>query len=137
MKIQGAGRILLYTDGEIRISLRCSGPCVRVRGRGLSCSSYNMGAVGIHGDIRAVDFFCGEETDDGAVVLAREHQKLKADADDEGDGEKAEAGVDEGGMAPDNYFLADSLNHAHAHLAQLLRPGDVVLYENDLPDNFK
>lgn len=47
------------------------------------------------------------------------------------------AGVDEGGMAPDNYFLADSLNHAHAHLAQLLRPGDVVLYENDLPDNFK
>ena len=64
VKIQGAGRILLYTDGEIRISLRCSGPCVRVRGRGLSCSSYNMGAVGIHGDIRAVDFFCGEETDD-------------------------------------------------------------------------
>ena len=46
-------------------------------------------------------------------------------------------GIDEGGLAQERYFLADSLNIAHAHLAQLLRPGDVVLYENDLPDNFK
>ena len=36
-----------------------------------------------------------------------------------------------------NYFLADSLNQAHAHLATILKAGDVVLYENDLPDNFK
>ena len=64
VKIQGAGRILLYTDREIRISLRCSDSCVRVRGDGLSCSSYNMGAVGIHGDIASVDFCCGEEQDD-------------------------------------------------------------------------
>ncbi|MBO7193140.1 MAG: UDP-N-acetylmuramoyl-tripeptide--D-alanyl-D-alanine ligase [Bacteroidaceae bacterium] len=47
------------------------------------------------------------------------------------------SGIEEGGLAQDKYFLADSLNHAHAHLAQILRPGDVVLYENDLPDNFK
>ena len=47
------------------------------------------------------------------------------------------SGIEEGGMAADKYFLADSLNHAHAHLAQILRAGDVVLYENDLPDNFK
>ena len=46
-------------------------------------------------------------------------------------------GIDEMGMPTDNYFLADSLNHAHARLAQILRAGDVVLYENDLPDNFK
>ena len=46
-------------------------------------------------------------------------------------------GIEEGGMAAGNYFLADSLNHAHAHLAQILKAGDVVLYENDLPDNFK
>ena len=46
-------------------------------------------------------------------------------------------GIEEGGMAVGNYFLADSLNHAHAHLAQILKAGDVVLYENDLPDNFK
>ena len=56
VKIQGAGRILLYTDGEIRISLRGSDLCVRVRGEGLSCSSYNMGAVGIHGGVVSVDF---------------------------------------------------------------------------------
>ena len=47
------------------------------------------------------------------------------------------SGIEEGGMAAEKYFLADSLNHAHAHLAQILKAGDVVLYENDLPDNFK
>jgi UDP-N-acetylmuramoyl-tripeptide--D-alanyl-D-alanine ligase len=47
------------------------------------------------------------------------------------------SGIDEGGLSEDKYFLADSLNHAHARLAQILRAGDVVLYENDLPDNFK
>ena len=47
------------------------------------------------------------------------------------------SGIDEGGMSEENYFLADSLNHAHARLAQILKAGDVVLYENDLPDNFK
>lgn len=36
-----------------------------------------------------------------------------------------------------NIFLADSLNHAHAHLAGILKMGDIILYENDLPDNFK
>ena len=46
-------------------------------------------------------------------------------------------GIEEGGMAAEKYFLADSLNHAHARLAQILKAGDVVLYENDLPDNFK
>lgn len=46
-------------------------------------------------------------------------------------------GVEEGGMPAGKYFLADSLDHAHRQLAQILRPGDVVLYENDLPDNFK
>lgn len=46
-------------------------------------------------------------------------------------------GIDEGGLPAEKYFLADSLNHAHAQLAKILRAGDVVLYENDLPDNFK
>ena len=46
-------------------------------------------------------------------------------------------GIDEGGMDSSCYFLADSLNAAHARLGQILRTGDVVLYENDLPDNFK
>ncbi len=51
--------------------------------------------------------------------------------------EAIKSGLDESGFPAEKYFLADSLNHAHARLAQILRPGDVVLYENDLPDNFK
>ena len=46
-------------------------------------------------------------------------------------------GIDEGGLDADKYYLADSLNQAHTHLAQILKAGDVVLYENDLPDTFK
>lgn len=46
-------------------------------------------------------------------------------------------GIAEGGADTDRYYLADSLNQAHARLAQILKAGDVVLYENDLPDNFK
>ena len=34
-------------------------------------------------------------------------------------------------------YFAANLNDAHAHLATILKVGDVVLYENDLPDNFK
>jgi UDP-N-acetylmuramoyl-tripeptide--D-alanyl-D-alanine ligase len=46
-------------------------------------------------------------------------------------------GIIEGGEDTDRYYLADSLNQAHIRLAQILKAGDVVLYENDLPDNFK
>lgn len=51
--------------------------------------------------------------------------------------EAIKEGIEDGGMGADSYFLADSLNAAHARLAQILHAGDVVLYENDLPDNFK
>lgn len=51
--------------------------------------------------------------------------------------EAIKSGIEEKGFPKEKYFLADSLNHAHSHLAQILRVGDVVLYENDLPDNFK
>lgn len=51
--------------------------------------------------------------------------------------EAIRSGIEEMGMPVDRYFLADSLTHAHAHLAQILHAGDVILYENDLPDNFK
>lgn len=46
-------------------------------------------------------------------------------------------GVEEEGLDTNRYYLADSLIQAHAHLAQILKVGDVILYENDLPDNFK
>ena len=51
--------------------------------------------------------------------------------------EAIKSGLEEGGLPAEKYFLADSLNHAHEHLAKILRAGDVVLYENDLPDNFR
>lgn len=51
--------------------------------------------------------------------------------------EAIKQGIVDGGLSEEKYFLADSLNQAHAHLAHILRAGDVVLYENDLPDNFK
>lgn len=46
-------------------------------------------------------------------------------------------GLKDGGFSDDNLFVADSLNSARRHLATLLQVGDVVLYENDLPDSFK
>ncbi len=51
--------------------------------------------------------------------------------------EAIKSGIDEGGMSGDKVYLAADLNDAHAHLATILKVGDVVLYENDLPDNFK
>ena len=43
----------------------------------------------------------------------------------------------EGGMAEQQIVLADTFAQASAYLATTMRGGDVVLYENDLPDSFK
>ena len=47
------------------------------------------------------------------------------------------SGLVEGGMSQENIFLADSFAIAQGRLVQIARAGDVVLYENDLPDTFK
>lgn len=47
------------------------------------------------------------------------------------------AGLAEGEMPEENIFLAESFTTAQARLVQIARAGDVVLYENDLPDTFK
>ena len=47
------------------------------------------------------------------------------------------SGLVEGGMSQENIFLADSFAIAQGRLVQIARAGDVVLYENDLPDSFK
>ncbi len=36
-----------------------------------------------------------------------------------------------------NYFVAESLQQAREHLSSRLKAGDILLYENDLPDSFK
>ena len=47
------------------------------------------------------------------------------------------AGLKDAEFPAEQTILADSFAEASATLAQQLRAGDVVLYENDLPDSFK
>ena len=51
--------------------------------------------------------------------------------------EAISAGITEQGFDLSNLIKVDSFAEASARLAQMLRAGDVVLYENDLPDSFK
>ncbi len=46
-------------------------------------------------------------------------------------------GLKDAGFSDDKLFVANSLNMARRHLSGVLKLGDVVLYENDLPDSFK
>ncbi len=45
-------------------------------------------------------------------------------------------GLNEGGMASDKILRAGSLKQAVTQLYDITEPGDVVLFENDLPDNY-
>lgn len=45
-------------------------------------------------------------------------------------------GLAEGGMNPENIFTTPTLDHAQLKLKEILQKGDVVLFENDLPDNY-
>ncbi len=46
------------------------------------------------------------------------------------------AGIDEGDGKPE-VVIVDSFAQGQQHLNAIMRPGDVILYENDLPDTFK
>jgi UDP-N-acetylmuramoyl-tripeptide--D-alanyl-D-alanine ligase len=46
------------------------------------------------------------------------------------------AGLSEAGYADDHVIVAKTLDEATERLRQMLRPGDAVLFENDLPDNY-
>ncbi|MFR9504380.1 MAG: UDP-N-acetylmuramoyl-tripeptide--D-alanyl-D-alanine ligase [Rikenellaceae bacterium] len=46
-------------------------------------------------------------------------------------------GLQDSSFSEDNYFIADSLDQARLHMSTRLAAGDVILYENDLPDSFK
>ena len=45
-------------------------------------------------------------------------------------------GLKEAGFAGENIHPVKSLDEAAALLRQIGRPGDVALFENDLPDNY-
>jgi UDP-N-acetylmuramoyl-tripeptide--D-alanyl-D-alanine ligase len=47
------------------------------------------------------------------------------------------AGLAEGGFATENIYTARDFTDASQKVRATVRPGDVVLYENDLPDTFK
>jgi UDP-N-acetylmuramoyl-tripeptide--D-alanyl-D-alanine ligase len=46
------------------------------------------------------------------------------------------SGLEKAGFAKDKVLLFDSALEAHAALPGILRPGDVVLFQNDWPDNY-
>ncbi|MBQ4279210.1 MAG: UDP-N-acetylmuramoyl-tripeptide--D-alanyl-D-alanine ligase [Rikenellaceae bacterium] len=52
-------------------------------------------------------------------------------------GEAIEAGLKEGGMEPGRIYRALTFTEATVQVGKIVRKGDVVLYENDLPDTFK
>ena len=45
-------------------------------------------------------------------------------------------GLVEGGMDRENIKFAKTLNKGNELLNEIMREGDVVLFENDLPDNY-
>ena len=46
------------------------------------------------------------------------------------------AGLKEGGFSSENITFAKTLNKGNAMLNEMLKDGDIVLFENDLPDNY-
>jgi UDP-N-acetylmuramoyl-tripeptide--D-alanyl-D-alanine ligase len=46
-------------------------------------------------------------------------------------------GLQAGAMPEDAIKLVDSFADAQALLSKILKAGDIILYENDLPDTFK
>lgn len=46
-------------------------------------------------------------------------------------------GIADGKMAGEKVYAVDSFAQAQQELQKIARPGDIVLYENDLPDTFK
>ena len=56
LKIHDGGKILLYSPDEIRVELPRKSGIITVKGEGLCCAFYNLGAVGIEGLIDTVGF---------------------------------------------------------------------------------
>lgn len=77
LKVQGGGSILFYTDEEIHIRLGRGGRVLCVKGKNLCCSSFNLGALGIDGRIRSLEFKTAEQ----AARSAKERRDEKAKAE--------------------------------------------------------
>ena len=60
LKIEDGGKILLYSPDKIRVGLPQRDGVITVLGEGLTCSFYNLGAIGIEGVINSVSLEDGE-----------------------------------------------------------------------------
>ncbi len=113
--------------------------------------SYNSNVDGTKSAMEVLDTFEGRKIvlTPGLVELGRmenvanmEFGKLLAQHADlvfvigKHNAEMLVSGLLEGGMSRENIRYAKSLNKANEELNEILKEGDVVLFENDLPDNY-
>ncbi len=85
------------------------------------------GLIELGTEQNASNFAFGQEiakTCDLAILVGEEQTKQIVE------------GLKEGGMDGENVFVTDSLSEATARLKKLVLDGDVILFENDLPDVF-
>jgi len=61
---------------------------------------------------------------DYVILVGREHTLSMQEA------------LKKNGVSPEKYFVAANLTDANRHLAGIVKKGDCVLYENDLPDTY-
>lgn len=113
--------------------------------------SYNSNVDGVKAAMEVLDTFHGRKIvlTPGLVELGRmenvanlEFGKVLAKHADlvyvigKHNAEMLISGMLEAGMKKENIVLAKNLNKANAALNTILKEGDVVLFENDLPDNY-
>ena len=113
--------------------------------------SYNANEEGIKAAMEVLDSFKGRKIvlTPGLVELGKvegvvnyEFGKMLVNHADKvivvgkHNGEMIIRGLLEGGMPKENISFAKTLNKANEKLNEMLIEGDVVLFENDLPDNY-
>ena len=113
--------------------------------------SYNSNEAGIDAAISVLDNFKGRKIvlTPGLIELGKVEnlvnykfgKKLATHADlvfviGRHNAEMLIKGLLDGGMDRNNVKFAKSLNKGNAMLNEILQEGDIVLFENDLPDNY-
>lgn len=113
--------------------------------------SYNANEDGVKASMEVLDAFSGRKIvlTPGLVELGKREnqanyemgQLLAKHADmviviGKHNAEMLVAGLIDGGMDRENISFYKSLNKGNAYLNTILKEGDVVLFENDLPDNY-
>lgn len=113
--------------------------------------SYNSNEAGIDAAIEVLDNFKGRKIvlTPGLIELGKVEnlvnykfgKKLASHADlvfviGKHNAEMLIKGLLDGGMDRNNIKFAKSLNKGNAMLNEILKEGDIVLFENDLPDNY-